>query len=225
MAEDRGERSETDAQGAAVSVKPYRDLAGKVCHRAKNDFQAITNLMAMACPFARTPEELAEAMEGRVGALAVSYSLIHETGAKPTLDRLAAEIVRRCQGRSVLPPRVQRDLPELALSLRLCSPLSLWLYEIIGNALLHGRPRGGTALVSVGGRLDEDGLLIWVADNGPGLPPDFDLAKRRRFGLYLAQAVADTDLHGRLELASAAPGLEVRLWVPAATLHAHNRDA
>ncbi|MCA1904984.1 MAG: sensor histidine kinase [Desulfarculus sp.] len=208
-----------------MSVKPYRDLAGGVCHRAKNDFQAIANLMAMACPYARTPEELTEAMEGRVGALAVSYSLIHATGAQPTLDRLAAEIVRRCQGRSVLPLRIQRDLPELALSLRLCSPLSLWLYEIIGNAVLHGRPQVGPAILSLGGRLDDDGLLLWVADNGSGLPPDFDLPQRRRFGLYLAQAVADIDLHGRLELVNAAPGLEVRLWVPAATLHAHNRDA
>lgn len=219
------ERSRPGPQAAPESVQPYRDLAGGVCHRAKNDLQAITNLMAMACPYARTPEELAEAMEGRVGAMAVSYSLIHETGARPTLDRLAADILRRAQGRAALPPRVQRDLPELSLSLRLCSPLSLWLHEIIANALDHGRPASGPASLSLGGRLDEEGLLLWVADNGPGLPPGFDPAQQHRFGLYLARAVAETDLHGRLELVNASPGLEVRLWVPTATLQAHNRDA
>lgn len=224
MAGDQPERSRTDARTATMSEKPDRDLAGGVCHRAKNDLQAIANLMAMACPYARTPEELAEAMEGRVGALAVSYSLVHETGARPTLDRLANEIARRCQGRAALPPRVQRDLPPLSLSLRLCSPLSLWLHEIITNALLHGRPRGGPAVLSLGARLDEEGLLLWVADNGPGLPPGFDPVRQHRFGLYLARAVAETDLHGRLELVDAAPGLEVRLWVPAATLRAHESD-
>ena len=199
-------------------------VAGNICHRAKNDFQTIANMLALASPFARSPEDLAEAMEGRVGAFSICYSLISETGATPVLDRLAEEVVRRSLWRVVTPPRVERNLPVLGLSLRLCSPLSLWLYEVVGNALQHGQ-RGGAAVLGISGRLDDEGLTIRVRDQGPGLPPGFHHERHARLGLKLAQAVAMTDLRGRFEFRDGRPGLEACLMVPARELEALNRDA
>lgn len=198
-------------------------LTGRICHRAKNDLQTIANMLAVASPYLRSPAEMAEAMEGRVGAFSISYSLVCETGAWPMLDRLTEEVLRRSLWRTVRPPRVERHLPELRLSLRLCSPLALWLYEVIGNALQHGHNGGGQRL-GMYGRLDAEGLLLRVVDNGPGLPPGFDLARHARLGLKLAQAVARSDLFGRMELRDARPGLEACLLVPASELDALNRD-
>ncbi|MFH1060347.1 MAG: sensor histidine kinase [Pseudomonadota bacterium] len=199
-------------------------LTGRICHRAKNDLQTIANMLAVASPYMRSPAEMAEAMEGRVGAFSICYSLISATGAWPMLDRLAEEVLRRWLWRVVSPPRLERRLPELRLSLRLCSPLALWLYEVIGNALQHGH-NGHASALGLYGRLDAEGLTLRVVDNGPGLPPGFDPARHARLGLKLAQSVAKTDLRGRMQLADARPGLEASLWVPTAELDALNRDA
>lgn len=218
-------RSAAGGAGAAElgAVRDIRRMTGSICHRAKNDFQTIANMLALASAFARSPEELAEAMEGRVGAFSICYSLISENGHSPALDRLVEEVMRRSLWRVVAPPRVERRLPDLRLSLRLCSPLSLWLYEVVGNALQHGQ-NGGSAALGLFGHLDAEGLTLRVVDNGPGLPAGFSLASHARLGLKLAQAVASTDLRGRLELSDAKPGLEARLVVPAAELNALNRD-
>jgi len=214
-----------DAKAAqSESRGDARRLTGRICHRAKNDFQTIANMLALASPFARSPEDLAEAMEGRVGALSICYALVAETGSAPALDRLAGEVLRRALWRVVSPPRLESRLPGLRLSLRLCSPLSLWLHEVIGNALQHGQNGGGLSL-GLFGLVGEDSVTLRVVDNGPGLPPGFDLASHARLGLKLAQAVAATDLRGRMELNDARPGLEARLVVPLAEFDALNRDA
>ncbi len=206
--DSRGER----AFGAS---RDTRGLAGDICHRIKNDLQTLANLLALAVPHCTTPDDMAEALEGRVGAMSVCYTLVAESGAPPTLNRLAQEVARRSQWRLSAPLSIQNDLPELELSLRLCSPLSLWLHEVTVNALVHGLAGNGRPHLTLGGGLNGDSFHLSVWDNGHGLPQDFDLASHSRFGLKVAQAVAKSDLRGGMDLVPLEKGLEARLELPA----------
>ena len=212
------ETVEDDSESVAKAV------AGGVCHRAKNDLQTIANILSLAGPLAQNPEDLAEAVEGRVVALSVCYTLVAEKWEPPHLDRLAEEILRRDLWRASAQTRVERQLDPLELSLRLCSPLSLWLHEMIINSLEHGLTAVSRPVLRLTGRAEQGGLLLQVADNGPGLPADFDLAAKSRLGLRLAKAVASIDLRGRMELRNTEPGLEASLWVPQAEFAALNRE-
>jgi two-component sensor histidine kinase len=210
-AQDRGPGGER-ATGADIGKQ---ELAGGICHRVKNDLQTLANLLALAAPHAASPMEMAEALEGRVGAMSVSYTLVAETGAPPTLDRLAGEIARRSQWRLSAPLSLENNLPALELSLRLCSPLSIWLHEVVVNALVHGLANSRQPRLILSGGLNGDVFQVSVMDNGPGLPPGFDATGNARFGLKVAQAVARSDLRGQMELKNRQEGLEARLELPA----------
>lgn len=86
--------------------------------------------------------------------------------------------------------------------------LGLFLCEAITNALKHA----GGAYVRVVLRMRGNDLLLEVADNGPGLPPDFD--EKRSGGFRLMRSLASR-LNGVLELAKTnGTGLCVRVIVP-----------
>lgn len=181
-----------------------------VCHRAKNDLNTLYNIVGLASLYARSPQELAEALEGWVMAMSQYYTLVAETRQPPTLERLAEMVMRRNLNKLSVPARLSRQLPAMMLSLRLCSPISLWLHEIIDNALKHGLERVTDPCLRLEGALDDRGLRLSVADNGAGLPPGFDPKRDARLGLKVAMAIADRDLH-KGAWSSATPG---RAWRP-----------
>jgi two-component sensor histidine kinase len=191
-------------------------VAGGVCHRVKNDFQTIANILALSSAYATTAQDLVEAVEGRVMAMSLCYTLVGEAGQPPSLGRLVEEILRRNLWRGPAHLRLERRVGEVHLSLRLCSPLSLWLHEVIGNALRHGLEQVSDPLLVMEGGLDQTGLWLSITDNGPGLAPGFRLDRDSHLGLKLAQALAATDLRGNLKLEDARPGLRALLRVPAA---------
>jgi signal transduction histidine kinase len=96
--------------------------------------------------------------------------------------------------------------------------------NLVDNALKHGR-KAGQIIVEVAQR--EEGAVIAVADDGPGIPTDerpnvfkrFYRLERSRLtpgnGLGLSVVAAVARLHGaRIEMRDNAPGLRFELWFP-----------
>jgi hypothetical protein len=103
------------------------------------------------------------------------------------------------------------------------TPLALVLTELLQNALQHGLSRPGTDIApdgspvagdpgpgSPGGtaagtllvtaRRAANRLTVSVADNGAGLPADFDLDKATSLGLQIVRTLVVGELGGRLEI-------------------------
>lgn len=178
-------------------------------------------LAALHCP---TGEDLVDAVEGRVGALSVSYALVAQTGAPPNLAALAEGVVSRVKARLGSRAAVDFSLDPLDLSLRLSSPLSLWLNESVDNALRHGLAGASDGRLFISGGLDQDGFRLQVADNGRGLVPGFDRERQGRLGLRLIWAVAESDLRGNAGFISLSPGLAVGLTMPEKEFNKLNQD-
>ena len=86
--------------------------------------------------------------------------------------------------------------------------MGLFLSEAITNALKHADAAYVRVVLRIGGQ----DLLLEVADNGPGLPPDFD--KKNSTGFRLMRSLA-LQLNGRVELDNCSgTGLCVRLIMP-----------
>lgn len=91
---------------------------------------------------------------------------------------------------------------------RIAKVMGLFLSEAVTNALKHA----DGAYIRVALRIGRQDLLLEVADNGPGLPPDFD--KNNCTGLRLMRSLA-SQLNGRVELDKCyGTGLCVRLIMP-----------
>jgi two-component sensor histidine kinase len=90
------------------------------------------------------------------------------------------------------------------------TPLALVLTELLQNALQHGLTRpSGTPLrgnLEVTARRLDGHLTVTVADNGVGLPEDFDLDSAASLGLQIVRTLVVAELGGRLEIAPRSGG-------------------
>jgi two-component system, sensor histidine kinase PdtaS len=93
----------------------------------------------------------------------------------------------------------------------IATPLALVLTELMQNALQHGfgadgplegtaPPMAGTGKLMVTAQREDGQLIVSVADNGMGLPPDFDLDRTGSLGLQIVRTLVVAELGGRLDI-------------------------
>ncbi len=128
-------------------------------------------------------------------------------------------------------PPVRLELPEATPPLPIDRPrLRLLLRNLLGNARRHAAGRAVELSLQPQAREGRAGWLLTVRDHGPGVgdaqrarlaEPFYrtDTARQRRtggvgLGLYLCRLVAQAH-GGTIAFDDAAPGLAVRVWLPA----------
>ncbi len=95
--------------------------------------------------------------------------------------------------------RTQAELVPLTLNLDTALPLGLLANELITNVLKHafvGRSEG-TLFLKL--ELTDDGFRLTVADDGVGIPPDFDLSSGKTLGMRMIAALTG-QLHGKVSV-------------------------
>lgn len=189
-------------------------------HRIKNNLQAISDLLylAMAAGGQASPEEILKESVERIQSIALVHDLLSQDEDVETVDMkvLSEQLVPMALrgGRpGQNPVDVQLQVPSLPLSSKKATTLALILNELVSNAVKHAFPtvEGGTLEVRL--ERGETGLTLTVRDNGPGLPPKFDLLKHSHVGLQVVRTLAERDLGGKFRL-SRGPGLVVGVWFP-----------
>ncbi len=208
-----------------------RELVGKdatireIHHRVKNNLQtvaALLRLQARRLPDGETAarEALAEA-ERRIGSIAV----VHETlslarSDAVDFDEVADRVVALTgeMGSAGGAVRVRRDGTFGLLAPEVATPLALVLVELVQNAVEHGLDgRGGEVRIEVAvaaGRERGDRLTVAVADDGSGLPADFDPAADGGLGLQIVRTLVEGELGGTLAVTRAHPGTRVEVDLP-----------
>jgi two-component sensor histidine kinase len=104
----------------------------------------------------------------------------------------------------------QLDIDETSLDVSQAVPLGLILNEAITNAVKYAFPGGrrGTIAITLR-RQGARNVLLKIADNGVGLPPDFDLAANNSLGMQLIRLFAE-QLEGELFF-QGSDGVEISL--------------
>ena len=193
-------------------------LLNEMDHRVKNLFAIVGGVVTLSARSAKTPQEMAAIVQGRLGALASAHVLIRAgkpgSGASqvPTLDALV---------RAVLAPhvvleatdgeaRVVIEGPDVPIGGDAVTSLALVLHELATNAAKYGALSTPDGRVHVSWTVSTGKLeLRWEERDGPPVhgPP-----ARDGFGSLLARRSLNGQLQGDLTFDWDPLGLTVRLW-------------
>jgi two-component sensor histidine kinase len=194
-----------------------RLLAREADHRVKNIFANFHSMITLSARSARTPQEMAQALRGRMDALLRAKDLIrpgilgteHEI-ERTTVDALVRTILQPYEDGS--PDRIILSGPFVPVGAKAVTALALALHETATNAVKYGAlsQQNGSIRVTWGANHD-DFQLQWEETGGPAIEV---LPQARGFGSILTERSVTFDLKGKVEHDWRRSGLILKLSVP-----------
>lgn len=224
---------EDGAQGALGIVRDVTDLRRRdqqlkvaeatireVHHRVKNNLQTIASLLRLQARRAENREvqgALSEAVE-RISSMAVVHELLANTNEEAVDFRQVADQIVATVRKAIVAPEASIEVAVSGecddVPAAKAASLALVLSELLHNALAHafaGRPTGS---IEVSVSREDDVIVLAVADDGIGLPKDFDAEASDGLGLQIVRTLATEDLGGTMSV-ERDHGTTVRVRVPA----------
>ncbi len=194
-------------------------LLRELDHRVKNLFAIVGGMVTLSARYSTTPKELADTIQGRLGALAGAHKLIRPRAAaggevterRPSLGDLIRVVLSPYidPARDGEDVRVAIDGPELPVGADAATNLALVMHELATNAAKYGAfsAPAGRVLISwkaVRGRL----ALSWEEQGGPAID---GTPAHEGFGSLLARRSVAGQLAGELVFHWNPHGLKVDL--------------
>lgn len=174
-------------------------LLKEIHHRVKNNLQIISSLLFLQMEYVSLPQDRELFMESqkRIQAMALVHEELYgaEDFASVDMREYVPRLTERVLAGAVIPVRLECRVDDVHLPVTRSIPCGLILNELVMNAVKHAfRPaRGnqgeGHLLVSL--RREGDVLALEVRDNGPGLPPDFDINGAPTLGMTLVTSLSE----------------------------------
>ena len=199
----------TDIQAVREAEERLRLLMREVDHRAKNALTVVQSILRLSR--ADDPAKFAEAVEGRVNAMAHAHSLLSASrwSGAPLGELITQELAAFRRG-----GRVDAKGPMLVIRPEATQAVALVLHELATNAAKYGALAAPAGRLMVTWSVGRDPLvlrLVWSEEGGPPIPGP---PERCGFGMVLIAQVVDGQLGGRLDLDWRCDGLRCTMTFP-----------
>ena len=192
------------------SVREKEALLREIHHRVKNNLQVISSLLSLESARIDNPgtKMTLREMQNRIRSMALLHETIYSSENLAKID-LSVYFERLCRHliHSLLahPEFIQLEfqIAPVFLDVSQAVPCGLFVNELVSNSLKHAFPndRPGVIHVEVTSLNEGSCLCVCVADNGIGLPEDFEQKRSHSLGLQLVSDLAG-QLGGKLEITS-----------------------
>jgi PAS domain S-box-containing protein len=192
------------ALSSALATKEL--LLKEVHHRVKNNLQIISSLLTMQADSLRDPAAVRALQDSqeRVQSMALIHERLNRDDEPDRLDfgeyvETLARDLFYSYGVDTERIRLRFELEPVLLGLNQAIPCGLVLNELLTNSLKYAFPddRAGEIVVSLSCGDDEQ-VRLCVADNGVGLPAEFDWRTSNSLGLKIMN-ILGRQLDGSVE--------------------------
>jgi two-component sensor histidine kinase len=194
-----------------------RLLAREANHRVKNLFAVFHGIISLSARSARTPQEMAQSLRGRLDALMRAKDLIRPGimgteahSERTTVDEVVQTVMQPYDDGSR--ERILVGGPDVPVGVKAVTSLALALHEIATNAAKYGalsEPSGAIRIKweAQGGDLHFE----WIETGGPVIvaPP-----QATGFGSVLTERSVTGQLGGKIEYDWHQNGLQLRMILP-----------
>jgi two-component sensor histidine kinase len=184
-------------------------------HRVANNLQFVAGVLRIGQRNAEGGGAIALAdARGRLELMSRVHRRLHDPGAVDLpvgryLEELCRDLIAASDKTFV---RLMVDAKPAVLDLESLMSVSLIVAELVTNSLKHAFAGRDDGAITIG--LDTSGrtATLTIADDGPGLPPEFGRARSGSLGQGIIQSLA-AQLHGTLTFESGS-GTTARLTFP-----------
>src|SRR5437899_3363832 len=191
---DVSERKQAETQ--------QRILLNELNHRVKNNMQMLQILLEAGTRRAKSSEarEVLDEASSRVMAMAAAQRVLYTTPDATRFNARASPNAVCETAKQTFPQELAIDYEADAIQLSndAAMPLALIANELLTNAVKYGLDRQSAGTIRVRLKRDDESLLFYVEDDGPGF--DLQSVQRRSSGLALVQGLA-RQLGGKFEVA------------------------
>ena len=198
----------------AAALRRQSLLIGELNHRVKNTLAIVQSVARRTFDRPDMPDDLTEAFESRLGAIARSHELLMQEswGAVPLGDvvRRTLDPFRTGEG------RVGMDGPVVPLRPKTAVTFAMALHELATNAVKYGAlsvPDGTVAIAWSSADLPSGNQtlrFVWKENGGPRVMPPV----RRGFGTTLIERALPVEVGGTATLSYRPEGLIYELTAP-----------
>lgn len=193
-----------------TSLREKETMLKEIHHRVKNNFQLVSNLLILQSHATedKNVRKILEESQDRIQSMALVHEMLYQSrdlatvGFTKYIKKLSKSLFKSY---SVDESRIklELDIEDVQLPEQAATQCGLIVNELIANSLEHafGRRRHGKISVKLHQTTSGKYELI-VADNGKGVPDDFDINKSDSLGLHLVSIIAEKQLHGKIEISN-----------------------
>lgn len=171
-------------------------LLKEVHHRVKNNLQIVMSLLNTQSAFLKNNAALAAIRESqnRVQAIALIHQKLYSNSDVSYIDMSVyinelISYLADCYNPGDRGIRFEQMVQPVKLDVAQAVPVGLILNEAITNAIKYAFPmqRGE---IKIALQLAEETIILTIADNGIGLPVDFDIQKASSLGMEMMKALS-----------------------------------
>jgi two-component system CheB/CheR fusion protein len=190
-----------------------RTLVEELNHRVRNMLTVVNAIAKQTLAQTRSPQEFAAALDGRIQAMAASYSLVSRENWNevPLRDIIAEQLKPHQLGHG---ERIEIAGPEIYIKPTAALALGLVVHELTTNAAKHGNLSHQQGRISISWSVERASLpflvLHWTEVGGPGARKP----GKKGFGTTLIERELKQTLGGSARLHYNDTGLEAVLSIP-----------
>lgn len=214
----------TAERALADALKTSDVLLHEVNHRVKNSLQIVTSLLMLQARQTGDPEVRQSLMEarGRIAVIAGMHQRLYSTSQHDRVDfgdyvgDLASETLLSLGGSNRIRFDTQIETG-IVIVLNQAVSLALVVTELVTNAIKYAFPEQRSGTIRLCLERNGDTIVLTVADDGIGLPDDFDPARRTSLGMKIVTALV-RQVRGKVTIGNASPGAIFRIDIPIAEI-------
>jgi two-component sensor histidine kinase len=187
-------------------IKDKEWLIREIHHRVKNNFHIVASLLEIQSSFLKNKEALSAIRESqhRIHSMSIIHQKLYQSETLSTIHmpEYIYELVEYLRDSYSIRKNIAFVLQVDNIHLNQASAITLGLIlnEGITNAIKYAFAKNEDGKISISlSSISESHLLLSIADNGQGLPIDFDAGIGASMGMELLQGLTD-DLGGRLSI-------------------------
>ncbi len=188
----------------ANSLKEKEVMIQEIHHRVKNNLQVICSLLNLQSRCLQDKEALSQFKEiqNRVKSMALIHEQLYHSKDlySISLSKYIKELTNNLfRSYAINKIKIKTEIEDVfQLDIDAAVPCGLIINELISNALKYAfKPQQQGEILIQALPNAEGHLVLTIADNGKGLPPDFQLENTRTMGLNLVKNLTN-QLRGKI---------------------------